>query len=240
LKRDIVRLAEKYGRYGYRRITVMLQSEGWKINHKRVQRIWRELGLRVPKKQKKRGRLYFNDGSCIRLKPLYPNHVWSYDCVEDRLADGRKYKCLTVMDEFTKESLKIQVERSIASRHVLEALSDLFLLRGIPVFIRSDNGSEFIAKTVQDFIKDVGAKTAYITPGSPWENGFIERFNGTLRDELLNREAFYTLKEAKIMIEIYRNEYNQIRPHSSINYLAPKVFLAYQNTNLQMVQISGA
>jgi transposase InsO family protein len=149
----------------------MLKSEGWKVNHKKVERIWRELGLKVPKKQKKRGRLYLGNGSCIRLKPLYQNHVWSYDCVEDRLADGRKYKCLTIMDEFTKESLKIQVERSIASKHVLEALSELFLARGVPEFIRSDNGSEFIAKNVQKFIHDVGAKTAYITPESPWENG---------------------------------------------------------------------
>jgi transposase InsO family protein len=237
LKEDVIRLASKYGRYGYRRITAMLRSEGWNVNHKRVERLWRELGLRVPKKQKKRGRLYLGNGSCIRLKPLYQNHVWSYDCVEDRLANGRKYKCLTIMDEFTKESLKILVERSIASRHALEALSELFLLRGIPEFIRSDNGSEFIAKAVQDFIKGVGAKTAYITPGSPWENGFIERFNGTLRDELLNREVFYTLNEARAMIENYRQEYNKIRPHSSLNYLAPESFILFtQSLPMQLVQ----
>jgi len=158
LKEDIIRLASKYGRYGYRRITALLKAEGWRVNHKRVERIWRELGLRVPKKQKKRGRLYLGNGSCIILKPLYQNHVWSYDCVEDRLACCRKYKCLTIMDEFTRESLKIRVERSIASRHVFETLSELFLLKGIPDFIRSDNGSEFIAKAVQDFIRDVGAK----------------------------------------------------------------------------------
>jgi transposase InsO family protein len=241
LQEDIIRLASKYGRYGYRRITAMLKSEGWKVNHKRVERIWRELGLRVPKKQKKKGRLYLNDGSCIRLKPLYRNHVWSYDCVEDRLADGRKYKCLTIMDEFTGESLKIQVERSIASEHVLQALSELFLVRGVPEFIRSDNGSEFTAKNVQKFIHDVGAKTACITPGSPWENGFIERFNGTLRDELLNREVFYSLKEAKAMIENYRKEYNKIRPHSSLNYMTPESFILFHTHSLHHpVQNSGA
>ena len=156
------------------------------MNHKRVERIWREEGLRVPKKQKKKGRIYLRNGSCVRLKPLYGNHVWSYDCVEDRLANGRKIKCLTVMDEFTRESLAIRVERSITSKHVLDTISSLFLERGVPDYIRSDNGSEFTAKMLQKFIKDVGAKTAYITPGSPWENGFIERFNGSLRDELLN------------------------------------------------------
>lgn len=227
MKEDIIRLASKYGRYGYRRITALLRTEGWDVNHKRVERLWRELGLRVPKKQKKRGRLYFSNGSCIRLKPLYQNHVWSYDYVEDRLADGRKYKCLTIMDEFTRESLKIRVENNIASKHVLETLSELFLFRGIPEFIKSDNGSEFIAKAVQEFIRDVGAKTAYITPGSPWENGFIERFNGTLRDELLNREVFYTLTEARAMTENYRNEYNKIRPHSSLNYMAPETFILF-------------
>ena len=240
LKKAIIRLASKYGRYGYRRITALLRTEGWDVNHKRVERLWRELGLRVPKKQKKRCRLYLGNGSCIRLKPLYQNHVWSYDCVEDRLACGRKYKCLTIMDEFTRESLKIKVEYGIASKHVLEALSELFLLRGIPEYIRSDNGSEFIAKAVQDFIRDVGAKTAYITPGSPWENGYIERFNGTLRDELLNREAFQTLTEARAMTENYRNEYNKIRPHSSLNYMSPETFILYQITNHNLAQKLGA
>ena len=241
LKKDIIRLASKYGRYGYRRITAMLRSEGWDVNHKRVERLWKELGLRVPKKQKKQGRSYLGNGSCIRLKPLYQNHVWSYDCVEDRLACGRKYKCLTIMDEFTRESLKIKVEYGIASKHALEALSELLLLREIPEYIRSDNGSEFIAKAVQDFIRDVGAKTAYITPGSPWENGYIERFNGTLRDELLNREMFYTLTEATAMIENYRHEYNKIRPHSSLNYMSPENFFLFsKNLPINLLQKSGA
>jgi transposase InsO family protein len=237
LKNDIVRLASKYGRYGYRRITAMLKAEGRKVNHKRVERIWRKEGLRVPKKQKKRGRLYLKNGSCIRLRPLYPNHVWSYDGPEDRLADGRKIKCLAIMDEFTRESLKIQVERSITSSNVLEAISQLFLSRGIPEFVRSDNGSEFIAEKLRNFLKDVGVKTAYITPGSPWENGFIERFNGTLRDELLNREVFYSLKEARAMIEDYRKEYNKCRPHSSLNYFSPESFVCFsQNSSTLPVQ----
>ena len=199
----------------------MLKAEGWKVNHKRVERIWREDGLRVPKKQQKRDRIYLQDGSCIRLRPLYQNHVWSYDCVEDRLANGRKIKMLTVIDEFTRESLAIRVERSINSKHVLDTISNLFLTRGVPEYIRSDNGPEFTAKMLQKFIRDVGVKTVYITPGSPWENGFIERFNGTLRDELLNRESFSSLNEARILIENFRREYNQVRPHSSLNYTAP-------------------
>jgi transposase InsO family protein len=242
LRGDIVRLASKYGRYGYRRITALLKAEGWKVNHKRVERIWREEGLKVPKKQKKRGRLYLNTGSCIRLKPLYRNHVWSYDFVEDRIYKGRKYRILTVLDEFTRESLKIQAEYRIGAPGVIDALSELFLTKGIPEFIRSDNGSEFTAKNVRDFLETSGVKTAYIMPGSPWENGFIERFNGTLRDELLNPEIFYSLKEAKAMIENFRQEYNEIRPHSSLNYSppAPKVICIFNNRAIPVVQISGA
>lgn len=168
LRKAIINLVSKYGRYGYRRITAMLKAEGWKVNHKRVERIWREEGLRVPRKQKKRGRIYLENGSCIRLKPLYQNHVWSYDCVEDRLANGRKIKMLTVIDEFTRESLIIRVERTINSKLVLDTISSLFLTRGVPNYIRSDNGSEFTAKALQKFIRDVGVKTAYIAPGSPW------------------------------------------------------------------------
>jgi transposase InsO family protein len=241
LKKDIIRLAEKHPRYGYRRITAMLEAEGWRVNRKRVQRIWRELGLRVPKKQKKRRRVHLWDGSCISLKPLYQNHVWSYDFVDDRTSDGRKYKCLTIMDEFTKESLKIKVKRSIKSQDVLEALSELFLSKGIPDFIRSDNGPEFIANAVKKFIKDVGAKTMYINPGCPWENPYIERFNGTLKDELLDREIFHNLKEAEAMIENYRIEYNRVRPHSALDYKTPEAFIFFiQNASNHMVQKTGA
>jgi putative transposase len=186
LRNDIIKLASKYGCYGYRRITALLRADGWHVNHKRVERIWREEGLKVPRKQKKRSRLYFNDGSCIRLRPLYPNHVWSYDFVSDRLNNGKKIR-----------------------GHY-----------GIPAFIRSDNGSEFTAKVLQNWLKGVKVETAYITPGSPWENGFNERFNGSLGDELLNRESFYTLNEAKV-IENWRRHYNEVRPHSSLNYRPP-------------------
>ena len=232
LRKDIVKLAEKYGRYGYRRITVLLKAEGWIINHKRVERIWREEGLRVPQKQKKRDRLYFNDGSCLRLRPMHKNHVWSYDFVQDRLCNGKKIRMLTMIDEYSRKCLKIKVGYNLKSDDVLEALADLFSTEGIPEYIRSDNGSEFVAKSVQDFLAKIGVKTAYITPGSPWENGFNERFNGILRDELLNGEVFYNLKEAQIMVEYYRNEYNQIRPHSSLNYQPPAPAVIIKNSNL--------
>lgn len=227
LRADIISLASKYGRYGYRRITALLKADGWRINHKRVERIWREEGLKVPSKQKKRGRLYFNDGSCIRLRPLYPNHVWSYDFVSDRLSNGKKIKMLTVIDEFSRKCLAIRVGYNLTSDDVFDVLSCLFITEDIPTFIRSDNGSEFTAKILQNWLKELKVKTAYITPGSPWENGFNERFNGSLRDELLNGESFYSLNEAKVIIENWRKHYNEIRPHSSLNYRppAPKIIM---------------
>ena len=225
---DIIELARQYGRYGYRKIAQMLRTTaGWIVNDKRVERIWRREGLKVPAKQPKRGRLWLNDGSCIRLRAERTNHVWSYDFVEDRTHDGRKYRMLNVIDEFTHESLAIRIERRLRSTDVIDALCDLFILRGIPGHIRSDNGPEFIAKAVQDWIAAVGAKTAYITPGSPWENGFIESFNARLRDELLDGEIFYSLAEAKIVIESWRRNYNTVRPHGSLGYKppAPEVFV---------------
>jgi transposase InsO family protein len=202
-------------------------TAGWIVNDERVERIWRREGLKVPAKQPKRGRLWLNDGSCIRLRAERPNHVWSYDFVEDRTHDGRKYRILNVIDEFTHESLAIRIERRLRSTDVIDALCDLFILRGIPGHIRSDNGPEFIAKAVQDWISAVGAKTAYITPGSPWENSFIESFNARLRDELLDGEIFYSLAEAKIVIESWRRHYNTVRPHGSLGYKppAPEVFV---------------
>jgi transposase InsO family protein len=221
LRSDIIRLSSQYGRYGYRRITAMLHAEGWRVNHKRVERLWREEGLKVPQKQPKRGRLYLNDGSCIRLRPCWENHVWSYDFVSERLADGSKIRMLTVIDEYSRKCLAIRVQRQLKSHDVLDVLSDLFLIHGLPDYIRSDNGSEFTAHTLRDWLKELNVKTSYIEPGSPWENGFNERFNGSLRDECLNRERFYTLKEAQIIIEAWRKEYNHIRPHSSLNYRPP-------------------
>lgn len=164
---DIIELARQYGRYGYRMVTGLLNLSGWHVNHKRVERIWKREGLKVSPKQPKKGRLWLNDGSCIRLRPERPNHVWSYDFVQDRTHDGRIYRTLNIIDEFTKEALMIRVDRKLNSTDVVDALTDLFILRGPPEFIRSDNGPEFIAKKVRDWIGAVGAKTAYIEPGSP-------------------------------------------------------------------------
>ena len=221
LRSQIIALAERYGRYGYRRITALLKIDGWQVNHKRVQRIWREEGLRVPSKQPKRGRLWFADGSCIRKRPEYRNHVWSYDFVQDRTHDGRKLRMLTVIDEFTRECLAIKVARRLNSQAVANVLFKLFLQKGIPMHIRSDNGPEFTSKFIRDWLKKIEVETLFITPGSPWENGYNESFNGTLRDEVLDREEFYALHEAQVLIERWRNEYNTIRPHSSLGYRPP-------------------
>ena len=214
-------LASQYGRYGYRRITAMLRFEGWRVNHKRVERLWRREGLKVPKKQPKRGRLWLNDGSCVRLRPLWKDHVWAYDFVHDRTHDGRPLRMLTLVDEYTRECLAIDVARRMTSEDVLERLTDLFIHRGVPDHIRSDNGAEFTSKAVRDWLAKVGVKTLFIEPGSPWENGYAESFNGKLRDELLNGEIFYTLLEAKVLIEHWRQEYNWIRPHSALGYRPP-------------------
>ena len=221
LTADIVELARQYGRYGYRRVTALLRVSGWSVNHKRVERIWRQEGLKVPSKQPKRGRLWLSDGSCIRLRPERPNHVWSYDFVEDRTHDGRKYRMLNVLDEFTRECLAIRVQRRLNATDVIDVLTDLFLLHGIPAYIRSDNGPEFVALGVRQWIDAVGASTAYIEPGSPWENGYCESFNARLRDELLDGEIFYSLKEAQTVIESWRRHYNTTRPHSALNYQPP-------------------
>jgi transposase InsO family protein len=203
----IITLALQFGRYGYRRITALLRRDGWTVNVKRVERIWRREGLEVPARQPKRARLWLNDGSCLRLRPERPDHVWSYDFVEHRTHNGRKYRMLNVIDEFTRECLAIRIARKLKAYDVIDVLSDLFSLRGVPGHIRSDNGPEFIFKAVQDWIAAVGSVTAYIEPGSPWENGYCESFNAKLRDELLNGEVFYTLKEASVVIEQRRKDY---------------------------------
>jgi transposase InsO family protein len=220
---DITSLATKYGRYGYRRITAMLNNsdKGWQVNHKRVERIWRQEGLKVPQKQPKRGRLWLNDGSCIRLRSQFKDHVWSYDFVIARTADGRPFKMLTILDEYTRECLAILVERRLTCEDVIDQLFNLFVFRGIPEHIRSDNGPEFTARAIRKWLARIGVKTLFIEPGSPWENGYIESFNGKLRDELLNREIFTTLTEAKVLIAKWRKEYNQVRPHSAKGYKPP-------------------
>jgi transposase InsO family protein len=221
LREGIVALAGRFGRYGYRRVLSLLWDDGWRVNHKRVERIWKEEGLKVPRKQPQRGRLWFNDGSCVRLRPTHRNHVWSYDFVKDRTHDGRAYRMLTVIDEFTRECLAIRVGRQLDSTDVLDCLADLMVERGIPEHLRSDNGSEFTAKAVREWLGRLGVQTLFIEPGSPWENGYNERFNGTLRDELLDGEIFYTLEEAVVLIERWRAEYNHVRPHSALGYRPP-------------------
>jgi putative transposase len=217
----VIALATQYGRYGYRRITAMLRQEGWQVNHKRVERIWRKEGLKVPKKQPKRRRLWLNDGSCIRLRPEHKDHVWSYDFVMTRTSDGRTFRMLNIIDEYSRECLGILVKRRITSQDVIDRLFEIFIFRGIPEYIRSDNGPEFTAREVRKWLARLGVKTLFIEPGSPWENGYIESFNGKLRDELLNREIFTTLTEAEVLIEQWRKEYNQVRPHSSLGYRPP-------------------
>ena len=217
----MVELASEYGRYGYRRITAMLRQEGWQVNHKRVERLWRREGLKVPAKQPKRGRLWLTDGSIVRLRAEFPKHVWSYDFMEDRTHNGVKFRILNVIDEFTRECLAVRVGRSLTHQSVIEVLTKLFGERGVPVHIRSDNGSEFTAKRVRGWLKRLEVKPLFIEPGSPWENGYIESFNGKMRDELLAREIFYSLKEAQILIEIWRRQYNTIRPHSALGYRPP-------------------
>ena len=217
----IIALASEYGRYGYRRITWLLKDDGWAVGTDRMQRIWRREGLKVPSKQRPRSRLWLNDGSCIRLRPERRNHVWSYDFVEAQTHDGRKVRLMTLIDEFTRECLAIRVARRINSLGVIETMADVMLVRGVPEHIRSDNGPEMTAKIVRHWLGQVGAKTLYIEPGSPWENGYCESFNGKLRDELLNGEIFYSLKEAKVVIGQWRSHYNTVRPHSSLAYRPP-------------------
>jgi len=198
-----------------------LKWEGWQVNHKRVERIWRLEGLKVPAKQPKRGRLWLNDGSCLRLRPTHKGHVWSYDFVADRTHDGCPLRILTIIDEFTRECLALRVRRHFKATDVEECLTDLFCAQGVPEHLRSDNGSEFTATQLRTWINALGARTLYIEPGSPWENGYIESFNGKLRDELLNCEIFYTLEEAQYLLEKWRIHYNRYRPHSALGYKPP-------------------
>jgi len=235
----IVALASEFGRYGYRRVTAMLRQEGWQVNHKRVERLWRREGLKVPAKQPKRGRLWLTDGSIVRLRAELPKHVWSYDFMEDRTHNGVKFRILNVIDEFTRECLAVQVGRSLTHQTVIEVLAELFVERGVPVHIRSDNGSEFTAKRVRAWLKRLDVKPLFIEPGSPWENGYIESFNGKMRDELLAREIFYSLKEAQVLIEMWRRQYNTIRPHSALGYRPPAPAAIYiQPAQIQPVGLT--
>lgn len=217
----VIELALMYGRYGYRTVTGLIRNEGVCVNPKRVERIWRREGLKVPRRQRPRRRLWLGDGSCVRLRPERKNHVWAYDFVAARTHDGRAVRMLTIVDEHTRECLAIDVARRLTSQDVLAQLAELMVHRGVPEHIRSDNGSEFTAKEVRRWLGRVGVKTLYIEPGSPWENGYCESFNGKLRDQLLDGEIFDTLKEAQVLIERWRRHYNEVRPHSSLGYLPP-------------------
>ena len=199
----------------------MLHILGFKVNHKRVERIWRQEGLKVPEKQAKRRRLFLNDGSCIRLRPEYRNHVWSYDFVEDRTMDGRKIRFLNIIDEFTRECLASIPQRSWRENDVIEVLARLILTKGTPQYLRSDNGPEFIKKKLLEWLKSVGVITTFIEPGSPWENGYCESFNARMRDEFLNGELFGNMYETKVLTARWVNHYNTSRPHSSLGYKPP-------------------
>jgi len=230
LTAEIRKLAQRHKRYGYRMITAKLRQDNWNVNHKRVQRIWQKEGLQVPYRRKFKKAKGTSVNSCVVKKAEYPNHVWTYDFVSDQTENGGKLKLLTVLDEFTRESPAIEVARSIRAKDVIAVLEYLFMVRGLPKFIRSDNGPEFIADAIKKWLKKRHVETLYIEPGSPWENGYIESFNGKLRDEILNREIFYSVKEAKVIVEDWRLDYNNHRPHSSLGYMTPAAYAT--NCNL--------
>jgi len=219
-------LAPEHPRYGYRRITALLRREGWEVNRKRVQRLWRREGLKVPQKQRKKRRWGQSANSCVRRQAERMNHVWSYDFVEDQTTDGKKLKLLPIVDEYTRECLTIEVERHLTAKDVVATLQYLFELRGAPAYIRSDNGPEFIAEVVKAWLAATAVATLYIEPGSPWENAYSETFNSRLRDELLDREVFTSLGEAKVLVEDHRLDYNHQRPHSALRYQTPAEFAA--------------
>ena len=216
---DMIELARQYGSYGYRRVAALLREAG--LSDGRIERLWKREGLKVPSKQPKKGRLWLNDGSCIRLRPEYRNHVWSYNFVHCRTDDGNAFRTPNILDEFSRKCLAIRVKRKLNSTDVIDVLTELFILRGPPAIVRSENGPEFVAKDVRSWIGAVGVKIAFIEPGSPWENGYIESFNARFRDELLNREIFYSLREAQIIIEGWGKHYNTVRPHSALGYRPP-------------------
>jgi len=220
------RLVGKHPRYGYRFITAKLRQDGWQVNHKRVQRLWRKECQQVPYRRKIKKSRGCSENACFVKKAEFMNHVWTYDFIDDQTEDGRMLKLLTVVDEWTRESLVIEVGRSIRSKDVTSILKYLFMVRGVPGFIRSDNGPEFIADAIKRWLADSSVGTLYIEPCSPWENGYIESFHARLRDVLLDREVFYSLKEAKVLVENWRLEYNHHRPHSSLGYMTPAAFAA--------------
>lgn len=211
-------------RYGCRMITGCLRLEGWKVNRKRIHRLWKQVGYKVLKSRKKKRVIGSNVNACDKKRALCKNDVWTWDFIFDRLEDGRQIKIFTVVDEYTRESLAVEVGRSFKGENVVEILNKIGIIRGIPAYIRSDNGSEFICKKVKEWFEKTGAQGLYIAGGSPWQNGYAESFNSRFRDECLNMNAFYTVKEAAIITKSWQKQYNEKRPHSALKGLTPKMF----------------
>jgi transposase InsO family protein len=237
-------IAKRHPRYGTPRVTRLLRGEGFRINHKRVERLWRQEGLQVPRKQRKRRRLGASKNGCIRLRPAYPNHVWSYDFVADQTEDGRTLRIFVVVDEYTRRNLALEVGRHFTSQDVIETMRVLFEIHGAPTHIRSDNGPELIAIALRRWLARRGTGTLFIKPGSPWENAYGESFNSRLRDELLDREMFTSLLEARVLLEQHRKEHNETRPHSSLDYQTPEAFFEgwltrYQNRTVETIYNPG-
>jgi transposase InsO family protein len=219
-------LARQNPRYGYRRIWALLRRGGWRVNRKRVYRLWRREGLKVPKKQRKKRRLGTSENACSRRRPEREDHVWAWDFIHDRTAGGGPLKWLTIVDEFTRECLALKVERSIKADQVKDELIRLFMVRGVPDHIRSDNGPEFIARAIRSWLERAEVKTLYVEPGAPWENGYAEAFQSRLRDELLSAEEFRDVREAEALAQQWRRHYNRERPHSALGYQTPAEFAA--------------
>ncbi len=222
----MLELVRRWPRRGYRWIGAMLRAEGFRANAKRVYRLWRREGLRVPSHTKKRRRLGSSANGSQRRRATRPNEVWSWDFVFDTTSDGRTLKFLVVVDEFTRECLVLEPARKHNSRTVIEALAEVMTSRSAPRHIRSDNGPEFIAKAVQRWLAERTVKTLYIEPGAPWQNAYVESFNSRLRDELLNCEVFDHLLEARALATRWRDEYNRVRRHGALDYRTPEEFAA--------------
>jgi putative transposase len=223
---EMLAFVGQHPRYGYRRIWALLRRAGGRVNRKRIYRLWVQEGLKVPQRQRKRRRLGHSENSCVRRKAECKDHVWTWDFIHDRTTSGRPLKCLSIIDEYTRECLALEVDRSITAEKAIDVLVDLFRIRGVPKHIRSDNGPEFIAQAIRRWLTHAGVETLYVEPGSPWENGYAESFHSRLRDELTNREEFTNLAEAKYLTDAWRLEYNHRRPHSSLGYQTPAEFAA--------------
>jgi putative transposase len=224
LVRRMLELVRRHPRFGYRRIWALLRREGWRVNRKRVYRLWRQQGLKVPKKQRKKRRLGSSANSCVRRPAEHKGHVWAWDFLHDRTRDGGPLKWFTLVDEYTRECLALEVQRGMTARAVTTVLAGVVGERGAPAHIRSDNGPEFIARLIRSWMSAAGLETLYIEPGAPWENGYAESFNSKVRDELLNAEEFATLLEAQVLAKEWKRAYNEERPHSSLGYRTPAEF----------------